>query len=370
MIKKLFMVASLIAMNLSACGAQAPVETATPTSTQTPVATTPAATQILTTPPTSPSATETPAALPTVTSTTVGTSLPTNFPDCINSASFVADVTIPDNSNLGGGTTFTKTWRVSNTGTCTWGPDYTLTHYSDEQMGAPASVPLGVAFPGQNLDISVDLTASNSIGSHRGNFVIKNPAGLIMQVDNDSRLWVIINVTSTITATATVTPSTSGSSVTSTNTASSTNGNGSGFANVTCSFSTDPAKLTETINAINAYRAQKSLPPYTVNMQLAKAAQAHANDMACNKLFGHTGSDKSTPQTRVAASGYAASFMSENVYGSYPPLNGQGVVNWWINDKTDLRHNQNLLSNSYTEIGVGYSFFNNFGYYVLVFAKP
>ncbi|HXQ38819.1 MAG TPA: CAP domain-containing protein, partial [Anaerolineales bacterium] len=60
----------------------------------------------------------------------------------------------------------------------------------------------------------------------------------------------------------------------------------------------------------------------------------------------------------------------ENVYGSYPPLTGQGAVSWWINDKTDLRHNENLLSNIYTEIGVGYSFFGNFGYYVIVFAAP
>ena len=135
-------------------------------------------------------------------------------------------------------------------------------------------------------------------------------------------------------------------------------------------FSTDPAKLTAAINAVNAYREKNDLPAYTANTQLAKAAQAHANDMACNSLFGHTGSNKSTPQKRVAASGYLASSMSENVYGSYPPLTGQEVVNWWINDKTDLRHNLNLLSSNYTEIGAGYSFFDNFGYYVLVFAKP
>jgi len=362
MIKKLFMVASLTAMILSSCGVQAPAQTAVPASTETPVADALVATDTSAAPPTDASATETPAALPTETSADAGTPVPTNFPDCTNSAAFVADVTIPDNTTVRGGAIFTKTWRVRNTGTCAWGPDYTLTHYSDEQMGAPASVPLDVTLPGQSLDISVGLTASNSIGSHRGNFVIKNPTGLIMQVDNDSRLWVIINVTNTVTAT--LTPGTASGSVT------SATANGSGFANVTCSFSSDPAKLTATLNAVNAYRAQNSLPAYTLNAQLARAAQAHANDMACNKLFVHTGSDKSTPQTRVAASGYVASSVSENVYGSFPPLNGQGVVNWWINDRTDLRHNQNLLSSTYTEIGVGYSFFDNFGYYVLVFAKP
>jgi uncharacterized protein YkwD len=72
----------------------------------------------------------------------------------------------------------------------------------------------------------------------------------------------------------------------------------------------------------------------------------------------------------VADAGYVAADLSENVYGSYPPLDGPGVVNWWATDKTDPRHNQNLLSTNFTEIGVGYAFFNNYGYYVIVFAKP
>ncbi len=371
--KKLFVAAFLIIVLISACAGQNPTQTSPPTpgepsppaSTQAPAAThTMALTPLLT----NTSLAETSAVLPTATSTPV-LPQPANSADCTNSASFVADVTVPDNSSVTGGTVFTKTWRVRNTGTCIWGSGYTLTHYSDEDMGAPASVPLNVTQPGEEIDISLDLRAANSVGTHRGNFVIKNPAGLIMQIDNDSRLWVIINVTDTITATASSTPDTSGSSVTGTSIVV-TIGSDSGFANTTCSSSTDSAKLTETINAINSYRAQNNLPEYTLNIQLTRAAQAHANDMACNKIFVHTGSDKSTPQTRVRTSGYEASSVTENVYGSDPPLNGQEVVTWWINDKTDLRHNLNLLSTVYTEIGVGYTFFDNFGYYVVVFAAP
>jgi uncharacterized protein YkwD len=375
--KKLFVIASVSALLFTACGTQSPTPAAVPTSseapvvatTEVPVGTVP--TDVSVSVSTEVATTETSATLPTETAT-VGTPAPTNPPDCTNSASFVTDVTIPDNSTVTGGSTFTKTWRISNTGTCVWGPGYTLTHYSDERMGAPDSVSLGITPGGQTADISVDLVAPNSVGTHRGNFVIKNPAGLIMKVDDDSRLWLIINVASTVTATATatVTPVIANGSVTSTTIAANTAASDSAFAAVTCSFSTDPAKLTAAINAVNAYREKNGLPAYTANTQLAKAAQAHANDMACNSLFGHIGSNKSTPQKRVAASGYLASSMSENVYGSYPPLTGQEVVNWWINDKTDLRHNLNLLSSTFTEIGVGYSFFDNFGYYVLVFAKP
>ena len=379
MIKKLFMVTALLALVLSACSGQAAAETATVTATEGPVATT-----VISITEASPG-TETPLPSPDISATatsatpltatpTVGTLQPANAPDCTNSASFVADVTIPDNTNVAGGTVFTKTWRVSNTGTCIWGPGYTLTHYSDERLGAPDSVPLVITYPGQTADISVDLTAPNSNGNHRGNFVIENPAGLIMKVGDDSRLWVIINVTVTTTitptATATALSNTAVGSATVTSTGSTAAASSSNVTTATCAFTTEREKLTQVITAVNAYRATKGLPPYTVNSLLAQAAQRHANDIACHKLYVHTGSDGSTPQSRVADTGYVAKSVSENVNGNYPPLDGQAAVNWWINDKTDLRHGQNLVSTTFTEIGVGYSFFDNYGFYALVFAKP
>lgn len=369
---KLLVAALLMAILISACTGQTPAPTTQPPSSETPPPATtqaPAATNTVGTPLlTNTALAETSAVLPTAT-LTPSLPQPTNAPDCTNLGAFVADVTIPDNSNVTGGTLFTKTWRIRNTGTCTWGSGYTLTHYSDEQMGAPSATPLDITQPGQETDISVELRAANAVGTHRGNFVIKNPEGLIMQIDNDSRLWVIINVTDTITATASITPDTTGNSVTGISIVVTISSD-SGFANTTCSSSTDSAKLTETFNAINSYRAQNNLSEYLLNTQLTRAAQAHANDMACNKIFVHTGSDKSTPQTRVRISGYEAASVTENVYGSYPPLTGQGAVNWWINDKTDLRHNLNLLSTVYTEVGLGYAFFDNFGFYVVVFAAP
>ena len=368
--KNILVVFLFVVLMTSACGAQSPVETVAPAiiETETRAAT---ATE-------APTATETPSAQASVTPTPE-TPIPTNSPDCTNKAAFVADVTIADGDIVPASTNFTKTWRVRNTGTCIWGPDYTVTHYSEERMFAPPSVPLSVTFPEETADISMDLTAPNTDGNHRGYFVIRNPAGLIMKIDNDSRLWVVINVSSQVAAAtqsagsgqvAAATQATgSGQAAAATQSTGSVPVTG-GFAKATCAFTTDAAKVTETINALNAYRAQNGLPAYTVNELLTKAATAQANDMACNKLFAHKGSDGSTPPTRVAASGYSASSVTENVYGSYPPLSGQGAVDWWKNDKTDIRHNQNLLSTTYTEIGVGYSFFDNFGFYALVFAAP
>ena len=57
-----------------------------------------------------------------------------------NWAQFIADVTVPDGTNYAPGTTFKKTWRLKNIGTCAWGStDVSLIFDSGERMGAPAS---------------------------------------------------------------------------------------------------------------------------------------------------------------------------------------------------------------------------------------
>lgn len=359
MIKRVFIVTLLATMLVSSCSAQAtaePVtatvastETQAPTATQAAVTDTPAVTETVTAQGTS----------PTITAT-AGTPQPANDPNCTNSAAFVADVTIPDNTNISAGAPFTKTWRIANTGTCIWGSGYTLTHYSEERLGFSVPVPLPITYPGQNADISVNLTAPNNTGPHRGNFVIKNPAGLIMSVNEDSRLWLVINVTNDL-ANATAAAPTAGAATAAT---------AAGLVTATCAFTADAITVTEAINAINAYRLQKGFPPYVVNTQLSKAAQSHANDMACNSLTGHTGSNGSTIESRIRDSGYVFTVVGENVYGSNPPLAGQAVVNAWIADKTDLRNNLNLISDSFLDMGVGYSFFNGTGYFVVDFGTP
>jgi len=369
MSKKIFSLILIVNVLLSACGgggSETPVitETETPAATDTALPATNTSTEEATIPVTGETASPSPSPTPTV-------FVPENATDCVNKATFVTDVTIPDNTTVTGGTAFTKTWRVRNDGTCIWWSGYSLEHYSESTMSAPPSVPLPVTNPGETADISVDLIAPTIAGTYRGNFVIKNPEGLIMQVDNDSRLWLIIDVTSAPTGTATP----AGGSATSTpsgnsSTTTTPSGNSAANGNVSCNFTTDATLTEQVATAINNYRTQNTLGEYTINAQLAQAAQAHANDMACNQLFGHKGSDGSTPQTRVAATGSTASRVTENVYGSYPPLNPTQVVTWWKLDTTDPNHNKNLISTEYTEIGVGYAFFNNYGYYVVVFAAP
>jgi uncharacterized protein YkwD len=284
--------------------------------------------------------------------------VPTNPPDCTDDATFIADVNVPDGANLNPGTTYTKTWRISNSGTCAWNSNYSLVFASGEKANAPDSTPLAFTAPGQTLDISMELTTPAQNGTATTNFQLRSPAGKLIAISGGIYLYVSVYVSANAAPTAT------GSSATPP--ATTTSGGGAGGA---CPYTTDPVKAADVIGAINNYRAQNGLPALDVNSLLTQAAQSHAIDMACNNLFGHTGSDGSSAASRIASTGYLASSVTENVYGSYPPLSGQGVVVWWATDQIDPRHNKNLLDTKYTAIGVAYAFYNNFGYYVVDFAS-
>ena len=103
----------------------------------------------------------------------------TPTPNCDN-AGFVADVTYPDNTVVAAGDNFTKTWRFRNIGTCSWTPSYALVFVSGESMNGPSVQALtGNVNPGQTVDLSVNLTAPSSNGTHVGNWGLRNAAGVI-----------------------------------------------------------------------------------------------------------------------------------------------------------------------------------------------
>jgi len=113
---------------------------------------------------------------------------------CTDGASFVEDVTVPDETEFSPGKTFKKTWRIKNTGTCTWNEDYHLVFAMNNQMGAPEFISLKTTLPGEELDISVEMTAPSVKGSYRADFQLLDPHGLVIPVDNGNYLWTIITV--------------------------------------------------------------------------------------------------------------------------------------------------------------------------------
>lgn len=82
-------------------------------------------------------------------------------------AAYVADITVLDGTRMQPGYTFTKTWRIRNTGSSTWTEGYTLTATAANTIGGPAAVPLPHTEPGAEADVSIELVAPEAIGLHR-----------------------------------------------------------------------------------------------------------------------------------------------------------------------------------------------------------
>ena len=115
-----------------------------------------------------------------------------------DSADFETDVTYPDGSQVGRSSTFTKTWRIRNTGSCTWTTGYSIIYVSGEKFSAPSYVPMPYSVaPGESVAISVNLVAPNSAGRYRGNWMLRNSSGVIFGVGDagTSSFYVDINVT-------------------------------------------------------------------------------------------------------------------------------------------------------------------------------
>ena len=100
------------------------------------------------------------------------------FTACTNDSVFVGDVTVPDGTHLAPGTAFTKTWRLWNSGSCGWGAWYGLNFVSGERMDGPESMEIGeTVLPGEEVDISVALTAPEAGGTYRGQWQMVAPDG-------------------------------------------------------------------------------------------------------------------------------------------------------------------------------------------------
>lgn len=118
-------------------------------------------------------------------------------PQICDQVKFVKDVTIPDEMDIAPGEHFTKTWRLQNAGSCSWGIGYLLYFESGNIMGGPSSMDLTseTIRPGETLDISVDLVAPEETGTYQGFWKLRNVKGEGFGVGEYSKaFWVKINV--------------------------------------------------------------------------------------------------------------------------------------------------------------------------------
>jgi uncharacterized protein YkwD len=108
---------------------------------------------------------------------------------------------------------------------------------------------------------------------------------------------------------------------------------------------TQDSTITSLIEAHNKERAKEGLPPLKPNEKLQAAAERHARDMAEHRIMSHEGSDKSTPQDRIAEAGYRSQRTGENVaYGQRTP---DRLMATWMDSPP---HKKNILG-QFSEVG-------------------
>jgi uncharacterized protein YkwD len=98
----------------------------------------------------------------------------------------------------------------------------------------------------------------------------------------------------------------------------------------------------------NQERATAGLKSFSQDALLTSAALAHAEDMARQGYFSHTGLDGSTPFERIKATGYLGRAMGENIAFGQPTA--ETVMTSWMNSPG---HKGNILSAQFGDLGVG-----------------
>jgi uncharacterized protein YkwD len=90
--------------------------------------------------------------------------------------------------------------------------------------------------------------------------------------------------------------------------------------------------------------------PVRWNAALAEASRLHAEDMARNNYFSHTGRDGSYPAQRVERTGYRYRATGENIAAGQ--MKPEDAVAGWIKSPT---HCANLMNPAFTEMGVDFA---------------
>ena len=264
---------------------------------------------------------------------------PSPTPSCRDSAIFVEDVNYPDHSQLDSGETFTKTWKLQNTGSCAW-TGYTVAFVSGDDLGAPESVAVPETEASSTVEVSMDLTAPAEDGAYTANFELRNAEGEAIPLGIEPTFWVKIVVGE-------------GGS-----TSEQTTGN--------CTYTENPEYVQTLVELINQARADVGRVALTVNTELTEAARRHSLDMACSDFMKHSGSDGSWTGDRVTEAGYTKPYYLEILAIGLP----QDAMNQW---RIEPRDWDMLINSRVREIGVGYVFskFSAYGgYWTVVMGGP
>jgi uncharacterized YkwD family protein len=112
---------------------------------------------------------------------------------------------------------------------------------------------------------------------------------------------------------------------------------------------TGDAKIeSEVVTLVNQERAKLGLAPLKNNIDLSNVARTKSKDMATNNYFSHTSPTYGSPFDMMKKFGITYSYAGENIAMGQPTA--ASVMEGWMNSPG---HKANILSENFTEIGVG-----------------
>lgn len=124
-------------------------------------------------------------------------------------------------------------------------------------------------------------------------------------------------------------------------------------AGTSCQLPDFRNSLLQAINAARAVArscggtAMPAVAPLDWNDALFSAAARHSTDMAVNNYFSHTGLDGRSAAQRIAAEGYAWSWVGENIAAGQTSVST--VMSGWL---ASAGHCANIMRAEYQDVGV------------------
>jgi len=108
--------------------------------------------------------------------------------------SYVSDVTIPDNTKVTPGQSFTKTWKVLNSGTCAWESGFIFNVVGGDAIGGTAVTLNQRVEPGSQYQFSVPMVVpTNKSGDLKGTWRLSDANGNFF----GDGVYVLVNVSGT-----------------------------------------------------------------------------------------------------------------------------------------------------------------------------
>ena len=114
----------------------------------------------------------------------------------------------------------------------------------------------------------------------------------------------------------------------------------------------------QVVNLVNAERAKAGLKPLKADWELARVARFKSEDMRDNRYFDHNSPIYGTPFQMMKSFGINYRSAGENIAAGQ--TTAESVMQAWMNSPG---HKKNILSPTFTHIGVGYAKGGSYGHY-------